>query len=194
MGINPAHRTRDMLISEIRLREPKEEKEKYKKYKGDEIPDEFKEYKITTDIIDEFHTVEITLYNLPVDDELIATIMNWAKQVDVEKLTKKPNKEYAQYITITAYADVVGYGLKDGDEKTRRKVNLSMLSFKIDNLGGIIKVSEISDWLILNSNYFENLLLKSDMYANIERISKLTITFKMIEVSGSGYVALKKSK
>ena len=31
MGINPAHRTRDMLISGIRLREPKEEEGKYEK-------------------------------------------------------------------------------------------------------------------------------------------------------------------
>ena len=38
-------------------------------------------------------------------------------------------------------------------------------------LGGKVSVREIKNWLILNDEHFQNMLEKSDMYADIESIA-----------------------
>ena len=69
-----------------------------------------------------------------------------------------------------------------------------MLAFNIDIIVGIITVGEIKNWFIINDNHLQNMLMGSQIYANIEFITEMEITYKMIEVSGCGFVVLNNPK
>ena len=102
-------------------------------------------------------------------------------------------QENVLHITISAMADVVGYGIENGKERSRRKNNPSnMIPLSVDILNEKVSINHIRNWLILTDGHMQIMLEKSDMYADIELITEMLINYKIVEVSGACCVVLKK--
>ena len=193
MGIRPHNKTKEILLSQIKLREHNNDENEEKEYKEEEegvIPEEFETFNPRITKNSKFHKMTIALHNLPVNAKIISSILNWAQRANFDELTVG-QEDKVLHITITAMATAVGYGITNEKKRSRYDYPTNMMPLSIDILNGKISVSQVRNWLTLNDEHYQKMLEKSDMYADIEELTLMNINYKMIEVAGAGLIELK---
>ena len=201
LGIPISNKTRGDLIALIqsRTRQRKEEREEKEEAlavdaKEEKIPHQFEIYEPTFTTNQKFHKTTLSLHDIPPNPDLIASIINWAFRANIEELTdNKAPEGFVLHMTISAMANVSGYDIETKKPKSYRGDHqTNMLALGVDILNRKISKKEITKWLRENDEHFQRMLEKSDMYAEIENIAVMNINFKMTEISGEGFVTLKK--
>lgn len=129
---------------------------------------------------------------MPFNSDLLATIFNWALRANFEDVmgVEIPADSEAR-MTISGIVCVRGFDSESGNLRSYREHRnlLALATNLLDRRK--IKKKDIEKWMRQNDEWFQKIVAVSDMYARIDVIEELYINFRLVRISGQGYVILK---
>jgi hypothetical protein len=194
LGIRWKGKTAGQLISLIHQREQKSNNQ------DSRIPVEFRNYSpeiktFPTDINQPLRKMSVKFYNIPADARIIATILNWALKVNVRQVSShRVPENYTIYVPNTSGKATVSSYYKQNNTHADTRNGFILPSFsEITQISrGRITNKNAQLWLNRIDRVLQNIVGRSDEYAEIDIIEELTVKFRIGPMAGAGYVFLKK--
>jgi hypothetical protein len=142
--------------------------------------------------------VDVYLRDISFHYETLAYIINWALITNIETITgEEVPPDYRVHMSIQAIATISSYERGSDDKRLTGKEHRMHEQHHVWAFGNDLwnsrEVSwdEIYNWMMKNDNHFQKICSGSDAFADIEKIYELIVTFKLVPISGQGFVILK---
>jgi hypothetical protein len=162
-----------------------------------DVPTEYEDFHPHFEYNERFRKITATAIDLPFNvyedkHKIITDFINWIYEQRRQNIHGHLQADEELHMTIDGLASVNSYYRGTHTLVENRIVPMHAMGRTLEDTSRVNRTRIVNRWLNDAYDYYQNLTARSDEYCEIENVSQLTISFKVISKSGAGIVTLKK--